>query len=328
MGVTLKDVAKEAGVSAVTVSKIVNGTDQHISAETRQRVQQIISELGYVPNAVAKGLKIKHTNMLGFILPDISNPFFPEVARGIEDTAKAHGFGVVMCNTDDDAQQELEQIHFLSSHMVDGIIFTRTLKLDNIERLVGSKLPIVVVDREMDTKSMGFGQIFVDTQHGIYETTNLLIQAGCQKIAFISAEYTSGFDRYLGYCSALEQAGLPVDNKRVYRDHYNVQTGYEGIYQILSHAEVDGVVCGNDLIATGVLNGLKESGLSVPEQVKVVGFDDIYFSRYLNPPLTTVYQPAYLMGAAAAEMLIRNILYGTPLFKKKLAYELKIRGSV
>ena len=328
MGVTLRDVAKKAGVSAVTVSKVVNGTDQHISEETRLRIQKIVKELGYVPNAVAKGLKEKRTNMLGFLLPDISNSFFPEVARGIEDMAKVHGFGVVMCNTDDSAEQETERIRFLSSRRVDGIVFARALKNSNMRQLLSSGLPVVVVDRDIETEHTGMGQIFVDTQRGIYESTSLLIGAGCKKIAFISAEYAARFDRYQGYCDALQQAGLPVEPKRVYKDHYDVKTGYEGLYRILANTEIDGVVCGNDMIAVGVLNALKEKGISVPGQVKVIGFDDVYFSRYLSPPLTTVYQPAYQMGSAAAEMLIDHILYQKPLYKKNLDFELRIRSTV
>lgn len=328
MSVTLKDIAKQAGVSAVTVSKVVNGNDQHISQETRSKIQHIVKQMGYVPNAVAKGLKVKRSNMLGFLLPDISNSFFPDVARGIEDTAKRYGFGVVMCNTDDDAQRETEQIRFLTSRMVDGIVFVRALKRSNMDQLFDSGLPIVVVDREIEIKNTSVGQIFVDTQSGIRESTKLLLSRGCRQIAFISADYNAKFDRYLGYCDALKEASIPLDPLRVYQDHYDVKTGYEGMRTILGRAQIDGVVCGNDMIAVGVLNALKEQGIKVPQQVKVVGFDDIYLSRYLSPPLTTVYQPAYQMGASAAEMLINHILYGGPLYKKTLDFELRLRESV
>lgn len=328
MSVTLKDVAKQAGVSAVTVSKVVNGNDQHISQETRAKIQKIVKQMGYVPNAVAKGLKVKRTNMLGFLLPDISNSFFPDVARGIEDTAKRYGFGVVMCNTDDDAQQETEQIRFLTSRMVDGIVFVRALKRSNMDQLFDSGLPVVIVDREIEIKNNGVGQIFVDTRRGIHESTKLLIDRGCRKIAFISANYSAKYDRYQGYCSALEEAGIALDPLRVYQDHYDVKTGYEGMQVILGRSQIDGVVCGNDMIAVGVLNALKERKIEIPQQVKVIGFDDIYLSRYLSPPLTTVYQPAYQMGASAAKMLIDHILYGNPLYKKSLDFELRIRESV
>ncbi|MEG0750749.1 MAG: LacI family DNA-binding transcriptional regulator [Oscillospiraceae bacterium] len=324
----MKDIAELAGISTATVSKIINGADQHISETTRRKVLEIVNESGYVPNAVAKGLKIKQTKMIGFVLPDISNPFFPEVARGIENAAKERGFGVVMCNTDDSSDQELERFRFLSSRMVDGIVFTRSLRRGNLDKYFKSGMPIVVVDREVDTENFGFGQIFVDTQKGIYESTKVLINAGCRKIAFVSADYASGYDRFVGYSEALLEAGMDVNEALVYRDLYNVETGYEGLNKILRDNVIDGVVCGNDLIALGVMNALSEHKLTIPDDVKVMGFDDVYFSKYLNPALSTVYQPAYEMGAQAARMLIENILYSIPLHREKLDFKILMRGTV
>ena len=328
MAVTMKDIAQASGVSTATVSKIINGNDKYISENTRKTVNSIIKEMGYVPNALAKGLKIKKTKMIGFILPDISNPFFPEVAKGIEYAAQKRGFGVVMCNTNDSAESELECFQFLSSRMVDGIVFIRALRKGNLEKYFHSGIPIVLVDREIEASTFGFGQIFIDTQKGVYESTKALIDAGCKKIAFISAEYTSSNDRYHGYCTALKKEEIDVDVSLVFRERYNVETGRKGIRHILKNSTVDGVVCGNDLIAVGVINTLSELGLKVPNDIKVIGFDDIYFSQHMNPPLSTVYQPAYDMGTEAANMLIDNILYGNPLYKKQLDYELVIRGTV
>lgn len=327
MSVTMKDIAVAAGVSTATVSKVINGLDQKISTQTRLRINELIQDMGYTPNAVAKGLKIKSTKMIGFILPDISNPFFPEIARGLEDAAKSRGFGVVLCNTDDGKTQEMERFRFLSSRMVDGIVFIRSLRRGELERFASGGIPIVLVDREVDAEGLGFGQIYIDTQKGTYESTKALIQAGCKKIAFISADQTSGYDRYYGYCKSLQDFGLPVDTNRVYRRLYNVETGYDGVNYLLEKNDFDGIVCGNDLIAVGAMKALTEKGLRVPEDIKVIGFDDIYFSRYLNPPLSTVHQPAYEMGAEAATMLIDNIVFGTPLKKKKLNYTLVLRGT-
>ena len=329
MRVTMKDIAVEAGVSVATVSKIINGTDQHISEATRRRVRELIEKSGYVPNAVAKGLKIKQTRMIGFVLPDISNPFFPEIAKGIEGAAMARGFGVVMCNTGDTPEQELEGFKFLSSRMVDGSVFIRSLRKSNIDKYFGSNIPIVVVDREVDAEGFGFGQIFVDTTKAVFESTGRLLAAGCRDIAFISANYSSEFDRYNGYCRALEEAGIAVRSNLVYRDLYNVATGYDGITSILASAVlVDGVVCGNDLIAVGVMNALGERGIKIPQDIKLIGFDDIYLSKYLSPALSTVHQPAYEMGYSAAAMLIENILYGRALYKKKLDYSFVMRQTV
>lgn len=328
MAVTMKELAQVAGVSTATVSKIINGTDQHISAATRKRILALIDEMGYVPNAVAKGLKVKRTNMLGFILPDIANPFFPEIARGIEDTAQKHGFGMVMYNTDDDAEREVAAFRFLSSRMVDGIVFIRSLRQGTMNRYFDAGIPTVMVDREIDDNALGFGQVFVDTQKGTYASTRMLIEANCRAIAFISAENTYPFDRFNGYAQALKEVGLNVNTALVYRDRYNVQTGYDGIGHVLQQHRPDGIVCGNDLIAVGVMNALHEKGIQIPGDIKVVGFDDIYFACHLNPPLSTVHQPAYQMGAAAALMLIKNILHGKALYKKQLDFALCMRGTV
>ncbi|RRD93907.1 LacI family transcriptional regulator [Clostridiales bacterium COT073_COT-073] len=328
MAVTMKEIAEITGVSKATVSKIINGRDRYISEETRKKVLGCITQMGYVPNAMARGLKVKKTRMIGFILPDISNPFFPEIAKGIEDKAKKEGFGVVICNTDDRAEAEYQSFQFLFAQQVDGIIFTRALRRANMDKVFESGIPIVVVDREVNTKQLGFGQIFIDTRQGIKESTNLLIQAGCEKIAYISAQYHSEYDRYSGYVEAMQEAGRQVQAELVYKNQYNVDTGYEGINKILETNKVDGVVCGNDLIAIGVIRALSERGIKIPDQVKIMGFDDMYFSQYMVPPLSTIKQPAYEMGAQAAEMLIDNILYQKPLAKKKLNFTICMRGTV
>ena len=326
--ITMKQIAQWAGVSTATVSKIINRRDQAISQETRQRVLDLIKAYDYKPNALAKGLKVRKTNTIGFILPDISNPFFPEIARGIEDVAKTRDFAVVFCNTDNDVERERDSVLFLQSKMVDGLIFTRSLRESSFEQYLEGNIPIVVVDRAVDLKSREIGKIFIDTRSAIHDSTSLLIERGCRRIGFISAMYGSLQDRYEGYCSALKEHGIPVRESLVYGGEYSVETGRLGGGALLDRGEVDGIVCGNDLIATGVMNAAEKRGIRVPEQLKVIGLDNIYFSQYLHPPLTTVEQPAYEMGRAAAEMLISNILYGTPLETKELAYRLILRDTV
>lgn len=328
MAVTMKDIAQVVGVSTATVSKVLNGTDQHISQQTRDRILSVVKERGYVPNAIAKGLKVKQSKMLGFVLPDISNPFFPEIARGIEDTARNYGFGMVIYNTDDNPEKEREALQFLSSRMVDGIIFIRSLQRGNLDKFFDFGIPLVLVDRESGTQKLGFGQVFIDTQKATYEATNILIQAGCTSIGFISAEGTSLYDRYDGFCRALAEAGLTVTPDMVYRDRYHVETGYAGMVKFLKTWRPDGVICGNDLIAVGVLRALRENGLQVPQEVRVMGFDDIYFSQYLSPPLSTVHQPAYQMGVEAASMLLEKILHNKLLGKKQLPYKIQMRNTV
>lgn len=328
MPMTMKQIANLAGISITTVSKIINGRDERISNETRERVRKIIAEYDYKPNTLAKGLKGKKTNTIGFILPDISNPFFPEIARGIEDFAKSLDFAVVFCNTDNDVRREKECVSFLKSKMVDGLIFTRSLRNSSFEKYMEGNIPIVVVDRGVDIESNGIGKVFIDTYSAIFDATMLLLDRGCQRIGFISAMHGSVADRYEGYCSALRARGITPDSEMVYGGDYSPETGYEGTNVLMSRKQLDGIVCGNDLIATGVMEAIQEKGLSIPNDVKIVGLDNIYFSKYLSPPLTTVEQPAYDMGRAAAKMLVHNILYDEPLSTCELPYHLILRGTV
>ena len=326
--VVMKDVAEFCDVSIATVSKVLNGKDANINEETRRKIFDAVKQLGYVQNTVAKGLRTQRTNMLGFILPDISNPFFAEIARGIEDYARSHNFGVLISNTNGDAQLERENFKRLTSRMVDGVIFTRTMKLQYMDEYSSAGTPMVVVDREIDFHGSGIGAIMINTQQGIYDATNVLIGQGCRRIAFISAFYMSDHDRFDGYCQALREHGLPVVPELVFRRDYDIATGYDGMKQILSENEIDGVVCGNDLIAVGVYDAIHEKGLSIPGDIKVFGFDDISFSAFISPPLTTVHQPAYEMGTEAARMLICHIESGTPLLVEELPYRMVMRSSV
>lgn len=324
----MKDVANACGISVATVSKILNGKDGNISEDTRQLVLNTIKEMGYVQNAVAKGLRTQRTNTLGFILPDIRNPFFAEIARGIEDCARRHNYNVLIANTNGDAEVEYGNFKSLTARMVDGIVFTRTLKRQYLSEYSKMGLPIVIVDREIDIRNTGFGSVTVDTQHGVYDATRILIEKGCHSIAFISAQYTSDHDRYEGYRHALQENGFPCRDELVYRSDYTIVTGYEGMLKILDDTSVDGVVCGNDLIAVGVYKALREKGLSIPEDIKVFGFDDIYFSKLITPPLTTIRQPAYEMGEKAAQMLIGRIEGVESLRSVELPYRIVMRDSV
>ena len=262
-------------------------------------------------------------------MPDITNPYFPSIVKGLEDTAKQYGYGVIIGNTNDEPDVEKTLIRNMASHLVAGICFVKALKGNNLDSCKQIDLPIVVVDREIEAGDYGFGQVYVDTIKGIYDSTCELIKAGCRKIAFISAYYKNeDNDRYIGYKQALLDNQLMLNESLVYREKYDYPTGYEGIRIILDENSVDGVVCGNDLIAAGVLSFLKENNIRVPDQIKVMGFDDIYLAQCLSPALSTVNQPAYRIGSEAAKMLIDNIEYGTPLFTKKIDYELVMRGTV
>ncbi len=316
--VTIKEIAKQANVSIATVSKIINGLDNHISDNTIIRVKKVIEENNYVPNSVARGLKTKITNTLGFILPDIANPYYSEIARGIEDAAITRDFSVIFCDTDDTLENENRSINLLKSKMVDGIIFSRVL--ENIrenedENRVGANIPVVIVDRVIeDDIPENYGRVYVDVKRTIYCSTKKLAEAGCRNIAIISKKWDNKNNRYYGFIDALKELGLKHDKLREYLGGFDITTGYEGIKKILqSEVNVDGVVCGNDLIAIGVLDALNEMKVKVPEKIKVIGLDNIYFANYTNPKLSTMEQPTYEMGKAAANMLIDFIIDSSPM---------------
>lgn len=327
---TIKDIARKAGVSITTVSKVINGRDDNISDATRQRVKKVVKDNNYIANSVARGLKTKKTNIIGFILPDIVNPYYPEIARGIEDAARDRNFGVIFCNTDNSPEREIECLQFLKSKMVDGIIYTRTLNGSNAENITKVNTPIVIVDRFVDTqRKKNIGKVFVDVSRAIYESTIKLHDAGCRKIAFISSSYTTKSDRYFGYVQAMADLNLSLCEELIYLGEFNVETGYKGAELLLEkHEDIDGIVCGNDLIAIGALDLLREKNISVPKDIKIIGLDNIYLSNFTNPKLSTMEQPTREVGKIAANMLIDFIKEGKPLYDCALNHRYVQRESV
>ncbi|MDW7660943.1 MAG: LacI family DNA-binding transcriptional regulator [Bacillota bacterium] len=310
MKITIKDIAKMADVSTATVSKIVNHKDQNISQATRQKVLDLIETHNYVPNRVASSMITKKTNSIGLIIPDITNPFFPEVARGVEDYANMEGYHVVLCNSDNDLDKEVSYIGMLQEKMVDGIIFTSSSLRNKVSKeFLRLQIPVITVDRDI-TGMRAQGKITVDNMTGAYQGVSYMIERGYKKILHLGGPMTSkpALDRFEGYKTALNDHGIKYDEKLFFEGNYNAQWGYEGVTQaITNNLEFDGIFCGNDMIAIGAIKALNEKGISVPENIGVIGFDDIYMATVVTPNLTTVRQPNYRMGYKAAEMLIELI---------------------
>lgn len=304
---TIKEIARLANVSSATVSKIINGKDKYISEETRQRVLEIIEREGYIPNGIAKSLKMKRTKTIGIIVPDVMNLFFSEVAKGAEDSAEKKGYSVILCNSDNSKTKEEKYINILQEKMVDGIILTAS-EGEARKYLKRCNTPMVLVDRNLDLDKP-IGRIIVDNVEGTYKATNYLIEKGCKSIGFISSEEVNKLakERLLGYKKALEENGIEIDPKRIFLKSFSVETGYEGVDYLLKDTSVDSICCGNDLIAIGAIQRLKEKGIRVPEDVKIIGFDDISISKYVDPPLTTVRQPIYKLGEEAVNILVAII---------------------
>lgn len=325
---TIKRIAELASVSTATVSKVLSGKDQYISEPTRQRILEIVDEEGYIPNGIAKSLKMKKTKTIGIIIPDVMNLFFSELARGAEDAAEKKGYSVILCNTDNKESKEEKYLNILQEKMVDGIIMTAA-EISNSKSIVRVRTPMVLVDRDIETDKT-VGRIIVDNEKGIYDGVSFLIQKGCKNIGFISGaiENMLSSQRLKGYEKALYDNNLDLVADNIYLESYSIESGYNGTLALLENHSIDGISCGNDLIAIGAIRALKEKKLRVPEDVKVIGFDDISISRYMDPPLTTIKQPIYEIGKESVKMLVAIIEKKESKLKKVLNTELIERGSV
>lgn len=313
MGVTIKDIARLANVSVTTVSRVINNKSEGVSAETRQKILQLVEELGYKPNAIARGLVTKKTKTIGLIVPDISNPFFPDIARGVEDGAHIYGYNVFLCNTDDDLEKEIEYINALNEKYVDGIIFTGTGSISSsnfrhIMELIKSGIPVVMMDRRIDSDEI-YG-VFVDNFEGGYLAARHLVELGHRKIACITGplKVKNARERLEGYKKALSESGIEIDERLIYEGDYKMAGGMVGMEKLLKeNEEITAVFTCNDLMAYGAYKTIRSLGRRIPDDISVVGFDDIQLSQIVEPSLTTVKQPSYDMGLAAARMLIKLV---------------------
>lgn len=304
---TIKMIAELAGVSSATVSKVINGKDQSISEDTRRRILEIVEREGYIPNGVAKSLRIKNTKTIGLILPDVTNPFFSEVAKGIEDAAAKRGYSLILCNTDNKENKEKMYLKILQEKKVDGLIITAShSKLgDQLDKV---STPVILIDRDIKT-SKPVGRITVDNITGGRLAAEKLLESGCRKIVHITAELENkpAAERYKGFVEVLGGNAIEFSKSGLYTGYFTVETGYEGIMKLSELLEFDGVFCGNDLIAIGAVKALRELGRRIPEEVSVIGFDDIALSKYIDPPLTTIRQPIYKLGENAIIVLLGMI---------------------
>lgn len=326
MKITIKDIARMAEVSTATVSKVVNNKDKNISDATRQKVLRIIKEHNYVPNRVASSMITKKTHSIGLVIPDITNPFFPEIARGVEDVANKFGYHVILCNSDNDISKEISYIEMLQEKMVDGIILTASSRrvADSLD-LRKLSVPLITVDRDIEEVKVK-GKVIVDNVSGAYEAVCYMFNKGYKRVLHLAGPLTSGpsIDRYEGYKKAHRDMEKELLDELFIEGFYTSEWGYEGIIQILKKGiEFDSIFCGNDLIAMGAMKALREHDYKIPKDVGIVGFDDIYMATMIEPQLTTVHQPNYKMGSKAAQLLIdfiegRTVVNKVEVLKTKL----------
>lgn len=326
---TIREVAESAGVSYATVSHVINNT-RLVSPETRERVLAAMSKLNYRPNALARSLRQGKTNTIGLVLPDSANPFFAEISRSIEDEAFKQGYSVFLCNTELDTQRELFYVDVLSKKQVDGIIFVAAGdQADSLDFLLRQNMPVVMVDR--DVPNVEVDAVLTDNQLGGYLATRHLIELGHRRIACIAgpSSITPSAERVIGYRRALEEANLPYEENLVVCGDYHSQSGMEITHAILQmNPRPTAIFALNDLMALGALRAVAEVDCSVPEDLAVVGYDDLELAHFTNPPLTTIAQPKKEIGAQAVNLLVdRMSQRSRPPIRLVLAPELIVRRS-
>ncbi len=306
--ITMADVAREAGVSLMTVSRVVNNKGD-VSLKTREAVQAAIEKLGYRPSLIARGLVTKRTGTLGLVIPDNANPFFSEVARAAENVAYAEGYNVFLCNTEEDVQRELAVLQSLEEKQVDGLVLCSSrLDEEKLQEIVGRFPAVVLVNRRLHNGSLG--TVLVDDEMGGRIATHHLLQGGHRAIGLLAGPKAShsGSHRAKGYQSALEMAGVTYRPEWVQHGSPTVEGGRETAQNLLQHhPQLTALFCYNDLVAVGALQACAETGRRIPDHVAIVGCDDTMLAALVTPTLTTCRVSRHDIGARAMKLLLNQI---------------------
>lgn len=328
--ITMKHIAAEAGVSLGTVSHVMSN-NAPVRPALRRRVMEAVRNLGYQPSSLARDLRRNKTSIIGMVIPDITNPFFPAVVRGVEDVAYQNSFRLILCNTDDDSGKEQFYLRELYSYRVAGVVLIPTAN-SHIVDLAATQpnVPVICLDRR--PSDWDGDSVAVDNVHGAFAATAHLTKLGHKTIALItgSQQLDTAAARLEGFREAIGKVKLEVAAEYIQEGRFDRLSGYEKTRILLQQRpRPTAIVCSNDLVAIGALSALREAGLKCPQDVSIVGFDDIEVSELTDPPLTTVFQPGYQMGAKGAALLIKRIRGDAePPQKIVLPTELKLRNSV
>ncbi len=310
MSPTIRDVARRAGVSATTASRVLGGSDHPVAAEVRQRVLQAAQELDFTANAYARGLSKGDFRLIGLVIPDIRDPYFVEIARGVEDLASGAGYLVVLCNTDRDPARERRYVEELRAMRASIILTGGGINREaHLADLVSHPAPIVVIGRH----ELPFSSVQIDNVQGAIDATEHLIGLGHRRIAFLSGPLTSATatDRLEGFRQAMARHRLAVEERLVVEGDFSTEGGSRGLRQLLESPSVPtALFAANDQMALGVLREARRRELRVPEDIAVAGFNDIASASETFPPLTTVHLSLRRIGQMAAELLLKQVKTG------------------
>lgn len=304
----IKEVGKLAGVSKATVSRVLSNSPL-VTEDTRKKVLDVIESVNYIPNYLARSLKIKETKTIGVIVPDIGNSFYFEVLRGIEKVLDKEDFNIMLCNSDYDEKKELRYISLLASKKVDGIIVAPVSERSTgIKNLIKWGIPFVIID--IPQKKLNTNSVFVDHSKCSYIATKHLIENGHKDIVVIDA-FRSPISKstfILGYFKALNEYNIPINPEFIIEETPSITGGYKAIKKLITKkTSFTGVITICDLSAVGAYKALNKFNLKIPNDVSVVGNDDIPLAKFLNPPLTTIHQPNYLLGYKSSKLLLDQI---------------------
>ncbi len=313
---TIFDVAKEAGVSKSTVSRVVNN-DECVKKETRDAVNAAIKKLNYSPSFMAQAIRTRKTHTIAFMIPEYSNIYYAEMFRGVEDIALEHGYMVLVCNTQRHALSEVEYVQELLKRSIDGIIYNTYRINDEMAeylRLVEQKIPVVYTNKPI-LKDRNVPHVYTDGLPGTQNAVRYLHKKGKRKIGYVldSEEINVITERFYGYLQGLEECGLPRNEDWIYRIHRGNEPNYidqgrdAAKYYVSLHDRPDAILTAIDMLGIGCVRGFHEAGIKMPEEMSVIGFDNIFLSSLIEPPLTTIGQPIREMGQAAAKMLISMV---------------------
>ncbi|MBU04476.1 MAG: LacI family transcriptional regulator [Dehalococcoidales bacterium] len=310
---TQADVAKRAKVSQAMVSYVVNKSNKvTIPQETRERIEIAMRDLGYTPNIVAQRLQSKKTKTIAGIIPDITNPFYPDFERGIQEVVNDFGYDLIIYNTDASLKKELNCLESLSQGRVDGVIGVFFhLKAQNLFKLLEQGVAIIRFEgRLKEPGQMPLDNLFIDNIAASRQATEYLLNRGHKRIAMLSSSYGPARYREKGYLRAMIDAGFSKSSEFIERETFNEHGGYKAMKTLMKQSPVTAILAANDLMAMGAMVAIREAGLSIPKDISVLGFDDIPLAKWFYPPLSTISQSQRQMGRKAAHLLFERIHLG------------------
>lgn len=317
--ITIYDVAREANVSMATVSRVVNG-NPNVKPATRKKVSEVIERLGYRPNAVARGLASKKTTTVGVIIPDISNIFFAELARGIEDIATMYKYNIILSNSDDNKDKEFHLLNTMLGKQVDGIVFMGSyITEEHVKEFKNSPVPIVLAGSIEEGDKHEIPSVNIDYEAAAFDAVSMFTDKGHKRIAFVVGNSNEPINqkKLAGYKRGLIAANLPIDENLIVEGDYTYDSGIECFDKLVGEAETPtAIIVGADEMALGIVHAAQDKGKSVPEHFEVISFDNTRLTLMVRPQITTVVQPLYDIGAVAMRLL-------TKLMNKEEVGELK-----